>query len=105
MRATFKASLDSTQRIFALLVVTLADASVRNNAASQLLTLIKTAKVSSAAELGDVVRRAIVDMAEQSYANGLNLGHVDGIIQRVRRDGQIKRSRQSCACLKGCFPV
>ena len=89
MTTPYKASLNSTRRIFALIVVMLADASVKNKAASQLLNLIKTAKVSSAAELGDEVRRAILDMAEQSYANGINLGHVDGIIQRVRRDRQI----------------
>lgn len=89
MTSSYKTSLGSAQRIFALIVVTLANNSVRKNAASQLLTLIKTAKVSNAIELGDVVRRAIVDMAEQTHANGINLGHAHGIIERVRRDGHI----------------
>jgi len=89
MTTPYKASLESAKRIFALLVVTFASDSVQKNSASQLLTLIKTAKASNATELGDIVRRAIVDMAEQSHANGIQRGHVDGIIQRVRRDGHI----------------
>ena len=89
MTAPYKASLNSARRLFALLVVTLTSDAVRKSSASQLLTLIKTAKASNATELGDIVRRAIVDMSEQTYANGINVGHVDGIIQRIRRDGHI----------------
>jgi hypothetical protein len=85
----YKASLESARKVFTLLVIILTNESVRKTSAAQLLGLIKTANATDAPDLGKVVRRALVNMAEQTYANGISLGHVNGIISRVRRDGHI----------------
>jgi hypothetical protein len=85
----YKASLDSANRVFALLVIILTNESLRKTSAAQLLDLIKTANATDAADLGNVVRGALVNLAEQTHANGINVGDIAGIIARVRRDGHI----------------
>ena len=101
MTTSYKASLDSAHRIFALLVVTLTNQSVRKTAESQLLTLIKTAKASNATELGDVVRNAIVDMADETYANGITISSIPSFwrdaFTRCRKARRMSRFRVGAA--------
>jgi len=89
MASPYKNSLATAQRVFTLLIVILVNESVRATSKAQLLSLIKAAKASNPAELGEIVRGAIIDMAEQTYKNGINLLHVDGIVQRIQRDRSI----------------
>jgi len=89
MASSYKDSLATARRVFTLLIIVLTNDSVRAKSKTQLMSLIKEAKATNATELGEIVRRAVIYMAEETYKNGVNLGHVDGVIQRIRRDGHI----------------
>jgi len=89
MASSYNASLTTARQVFTLLIMILTTESIRSRTKSQLLSILNTATASSPAELAETVRRAIINMAEQSYNNGLTLGHVDGIVQRIQRDRHI----------------
>jgi hypothetical protein len=86
MAKSYKEALATAPRVFVLLIIILTNESLRAQSKAQLLDIIKTAKASNPAELGEIVRQALIDMAEQSYKNGINLGHVDGIIARIQQE-------------------
>jgi hypothetical protein len=88
MTSSYRASLNAANHVFALLVAVLGDESVRKTAVEELTNVIKTSKASNAAELGENVRRALINISQYTYANGLAL-NVNSSITRVRRDGHI----------------
>lgn len=71
MTSPYRASLNSSLRMFTFLLIILTRNSIRKAKAAELGDLIKNSNAASPKELGLIVRNSLMDLANRLHADGI----------------------------------
>ena len=87
MTSAYRASLNSSLRMFTFLLIILSSNSIRMGKAAELRDLIKNSNASSPKELGLIVRSALMELANGVHAEGITNTTDARIFGTIHRTG------------------